>query len=206
MNIRLQNRVVFCGDSSVGKTSILQRIKGVQFEEHVRQTKIASYYAYHYQNESPEDGEDDFDINFWDVGGDPKLRQLAQVYFQNIEIAVVVFDLTDRPSYDSLRDWVKMLKKESPSASFFLVANKNDKSQEKVVSDSELSRHRLKLFQVSAKTGEGIDDLVKSIGEECIKICHEKKIQHQQEIQRQNGSEPENKEEDENSNNCCTIM
>lgn len=200
MSSSLRNRVVICGDSTVGKTNILERIKGEHFADSLQPTQIANYFAYPYEEE-----EEHFDINFWDVGGDVKMRRFAEFYFNNIEIAILVIDNTNHQTFDTVAYWINLLKDKSPSAMIMLAVNKSD--SDAAISEDEISNFlissevpEIKYIRISAKTGQGIDHLIHTIGHECIGIRNKKKVQALPIV------EPDPNGTIEVGGKCCTVF
>ena len=196
----LNDRVLICGDSETGKTSLFERIKGQNFPEKSPPTKIASYFSYRFRGV---DGE--FDINIWDVGGDPRVRHLAEMYFENIEIAVVVFDLTKKESFQSAQKWIESVLDKSKNASIFLVANKSDLNSE--INETELQSLNYRLFRVSAKSREGVDQLITALGEECVRIQN-KKAEEMNKAFSQNVHQSQNDgngDKQRNNVSCCNV-
>lgn len=50
------------------------------------------------------------ELQIWDTAGQEKFRALNGIFFKNAEIALVVFDLTNRNSFDNINYWIEQLK------------------------------------------------------------------------------------------------
>ena len=78
--------------------------------------------------------------------------------------AILVYDITDRDSFDKVRTWVEELRlylsRDTPIA---IAGNKCDMASNKQVDEDEASSYaqevKAKHFYTSAKTGKGIDEL-----------------------------------------------
>ncbi|OHT10420.1 Ras-related protein RABF1 [Tritrichomonas foetus] len=128
----LTDRVTICGDSGVGKTYIFRLLKGIGLPEFSRSTRIASHFPMKCQL-TPETT---FNINIWDTGGDTKMRDLAEIYLINIDVAIIVFDLSNAQTVENLNGWIETVKNKSPEAEILIVGNKKDA---KSVSDDLIS-------------------------------------------------------------------
>ena len=60
-------------------------------------------------------------IDVWDTAGQERYRTLAPLYYRNASGAIVVFDLTDKESFDSSRVWVEDFQEHRPGACVILV-------------------------------------------------------------------------------------
>ena len=105
----------------------------------------------------------------WDTAGQEKYGTLTKSFFRRAEAIVVVFDVTCLGSFDNVGRWLLEIEdnceKKVPK---FLVANKMDIEETSRSVTSEMSRgladiHSIPFFEVSAKTGENIDELFDEI-------------------------------------------
>ena len=66
-------------------------------------------------------------IQIWDTAGQEKYHSLAPMYYRGAAAAVIVYDITQKPSFQTLRNWVEELKKNGPANIIMAVAgNKCD--------------------------------------------------------------------------------
>ena len=54
-------------------------------------------------------------IQIWDTAGQEKYHSLAPMYYRDADIAIVVYDITNRQSYTVLETWMMNLKEDAPS-------------------------------------------------------------------------------------------
>lgn len=161
-------KVILCGDTEVGKTSILHRLSHNKNATHTTATMGASFAHV------PIDlGEESVQLNIWDTAGQERYRSLIRIYFRDAQIAVFVVDLTSRESLNDLPEWIDLAKvnagKLAPAG--LLVGNKTD--AEKIqITDEELeevaNREGLKFITVSAKTGFNFPRFTTLLGELCL--------------------------------------
>lgn len=155
-------RVVMIGDQAVGKTTLVFRMcKGIT-EKNTPPTIATS------NNVLPGPPEDpDSTIEIWDTAGAEKYRALNSVYYHNSAGGILVFDLTQRVSFDGLMSWVEEFTSLAlPGAPIFLVGNKLDCPNQVVKKDEALrwaENRGMHFFATSAYTGEGVEDLIKEI-------------------------------------------
>ena len=99
----------------------------------------------------------------WDTAGQEEYHALNQVYYRDAVAAVLVYDITDRDSFDKVQTWVEELRlylpKDTPIA---IAGNKYDLPNRQIDID-EVEDYAKSIngahFDTSAKTGKGIDEV-----------------------------------------------
>ena len=163
-------KVVLLGEAGVGKTSIISRYVNNTFSDVLMSTTGASFAI----KKLEIDPEHKIKFQIWDTAGQERFRSLAKIFYQNAAVAVLVYDITRRDSFQKLKDfWVKELKENAPSDIILaLAANKSDNYEFEVVSlkeGKELAQEINAIFKsTSAMLSHGIEDLFKLIGEKFI--------------------------------------
>ncbi|KAH3900602.1 related to GTP-binding protein YPT52 [Saccharomycodes ludwigii] len=181
----LQYKLVLLGDSSVGKSSIVQRFVKDSFDEQRESTIGAAFLSQTIKIKSPNkdnDQENDEDIaikfEIWDTAGQERYRSLAPMYYRNANAAVVVYDVTAKDSLNKAITWVDELKSkvdDEKKLVISLVGNKidlisstndinesaNSPGRQVDLLDAEnfAKEHNLLFHEVSAKTGKGVRDV-----------------------------------------------
>jgi small GTP-binding protein len=153
-------KAVLAGESSVGKSSLYQRLESDTFTSSHMPTVSGSFAKLIV----PMGGEE-AEIGLWDTAGQEKFRSIAPLYFQRAAIVVLVFSVASRQSYDSVDEWYELAKTHAPPESrFFLVGNKIDIDGRVVTFDEAQEKsHRLKAdvyIETSASTGDGCEGLM----------------------------------------------
>lgn len=157
-------KLVFLGDSSVGKSSIVTRFVENYFQDYKKPTIGATFCT---GNIAKDNNIIKFEI--WDTAGQEIYKSLIPMYYRGSRFAVVVYDVTDDNSYIGAKNWIYELKKNcDPNCIIILVGNKIDLKDKKLIfNDLEefcLSENIINL-QVSAKTGENIQDIFKKLAD-----------------------------------------
>ena len=88
-------KVVIMGDSSVGKTSILQRFHQDCFDFQMDTTIGASFLT-----KTINTSKGDVIINLWDTAGQERYRSLIPTYARGSNAAIICFDLTSLISFN----------------------------------------------------------------------------------------------------------
>ena len=156
-------KVVLLGSEGVGKSSILNRFVKNDFKEEVDSTNGASYAP----KTLPVSGGKEMKFDVWDTAGKEKYRTLNRFFMKDALFAIFVYDPFNKDSFDNLEWYMSTMKEIGLKNCLYVVAeNKTDrKDRVKEVSEEEgkeYARQNKAIFRaVSAKTGEGIEDLFK---------------------------------------------
>ena len=159
-------KVVLLGDMGVGKSSIALRLVHNQFNANSVTTVGAVCWT-----KSVNTSAGSIKLQLWDTAGQERYHALAPLYYRGAAVAVVVYDITRRETFGTLKDWVRELKMQGPSNILIaVVGNKSDLEDQRQVEESagrEFAKEISGIFsETSAKdTTGGINDLFTKIGE-----------------------------------------
>ena len=162
------NKVVLLGASGVGKTSIVLQLKEKVFRGMVAPTVGSGVI---FKNIETEKGV--VPLKIWDTAGEERYRSFSGLYSQSATAGIFVFDLTDQRTFDTIDEWIEEFRKNANAdALLYLAGNKLDLIEKRDVTFDKafaFSQSRnMKYFEVSAKTGEGVEllftELAKQLG------------------------------------------
>lgn len=126
-------RLTLTGNSSVGKTQLLRRYSKQEYGDKPIPTIGIDFY-----NEFREVNGENLKIQIIDTAGQEKFRSISKMYYQTSHGIVLVFDLTNRKSFDDLNFWFGEVKQFAKvDAKILLIGNKSDLAQNRVVSEKE---------------------------------------------------------------------
>ena len=117
-------------------------------------------------------------VQVWDTAGQERYRSITNAYYRGAEGILIVFDVTNRETFKNIENWIKEVTVFTGNDVVIVsLGNKSDlkKSITKSDIDDLKKRTKLEIFNVSAKTGEGVEDAFKHIIELLIKKNLEKK-------------------------------
>ena len=164
-------KIILIGSSSVGKSSILQRYIQKVFNESYSCTIGVDFFM-----KSLDVGDKSIKLQLWDTAGTEKFRSITTGYYRGANAAFVVFDLTSKPTFDCLNEWIQNYYKYSNPDSeknVVLVGNKCDLVNKREVSEEEIENfaknNNLMYFETSAKDGKNIDECFYFIAEKLVK-------------------------------------
>jgi small GTP-binding protein len=150
----VQHKVVFLGDSNTGKTSII--FKYLKLAQQSFTTVAASSFRMTVPIQDKE-----INISCWDTAGQENFRCLVPMYARDSEVACLVFDQTNKHSFESLEGWLSYIQCDMGIKNVVVVSNKSD--LDPVVPLDEAfeycSDRKLPLVATSALTGSNISFL-----------------------------------------------
>jgi Ras-related protein Rab-22 len=157
-------KVVLLGDTGVGKSSLVLRFITNEFKPYVESTIGASFMSKLLMD--PDGSAIKFQI--WDTAGQEKYHSLAPMYYKGAAAAIVVYDITKRKTYDTLKDWIAELRAQGPQDIVLAIAgNKSDLEQERQVSREEAEEYARSInatfMETSAKTKSNVDEIFVNI-------------------------------------------
>ena len=153
-------KMVLCGDIGVGKTCLFTRITDLEYNPN----PITTSNDYH--KKTYEKGDKIINCEIWDTAGQEKYYSLNRIFFKDAKIAILVYDITKKESFENLKNfWVKEIQNNSVNSPILgIAANKNDLYAEEAVNEQEARDFAAQInasFKLcSAYNNSGINDLV----------------------------------------------
>ena len=163
-------KVVLLGDQGVGKSSLVLRFVTNNFKVNSDATIGASFMSKMIM--VPNGDNETIPINFkiWDTAGQEKYHSLAPMYYRGAAAAIVVYDITRKKSFDTLRNWVNELKQLGPENIVIAIAgNKCDLEEQREIDTSVAMEYASHLnvdtlfLETSAKNDLNVGDLFRQI-------------------------------------------
>jgi Ras-related protein Rab-6A len=152
-----KHKIVLLGDSSVGKTSIVN--------QYVFNSCSPSYQAtigVDFFSRDVAIGEGTVRLQIWDTAGQEKFRSLVPAYVRDSTVALLVYDIAARETFDALHTWYQMILNETNS-SIIVIGNKIDLETERQVSREEGEKYAKQIgaefIETSARTAVNITDM-----------------------------------------------
>mgnify|MGYP002862752610 CR=1 FL=1 len=130
-------KFILIGNSGVGKTSIFRKLSTGEFHEKNISTIGIEKKSLDVSIEIDKDGKTEkktFNISFFDTAGQEKFRAVTLSYYKETDGILLLYDITDRKSFDNVSKWVDSIKEaiegnESKYA-IILIGNKLDLVEE----------------------------------------------------------------------------
>ncbi|OAY34855.1 hypothetical protein MANES_12G052200v8 [Manihot esculenta] len=109
-------KIVLIGDSAVGKSNLLSRFARNEFDSNSKAT-----IGVEFQTQVVEIDGKEIKAQIWDTAGQERFRAVTSAYYRGAVGVLIVYDITRRTSFDSVKRWLDEL-----TMARMLVGNKCD--------------------------------------------------------------------------------
>ena len=155
------------GDTCVGKSCLL-----VRFSDDVFNENYVTTIGVDFRFKTMLVNEKITKIQIWDTAGQERYRSITTAYYRGAAAIFICFDLTNHDSFVNLNNWLEEVAKYTDNnIDKLILANKSDLNEKKVtkkeMEDFE-KKTGIKIMEVSAKTGIGVEEAFKSMIEKLI--------------------------------------
>jgi Ras-related protein Rab-8A len=163
----MQIKLLMIGDSGVGKTCLLLRYANDSFSP-----TFITTIGIDFKIKNIEIDDKRVKLQIWDTAGQERFRTITTSYFRGAQGIVLVYDVTDRRSFESIRNWISQIQQHADvHVNKILVGNKCDMLDEKVVSTEEgqklATEFGMEFWETSAKNDVNVEqsfsDIAKSV-------------------------------------------
>ena len=201
----LSFKLIVIGDSSVGKSCLTAQAVRNNFIEFYQATVGFEFLTFNLRINTKI-----IKLQIWDTCGQEVYKSLISNFYRNCSLALIVYAINNRNSYEHAESWLNDLKNQSnPNVRVFLVGNKCDLEKERLVSkeEGETFKEQKKLdrfIETSAKTGEN----ARIVMVEAAKILYKDYLKAKQDLSNEDDNQKGDKLEMKNNNKnklkkCC---
>ena len=148
-------KIIVIGDSGVGKSCLTTQAVRNNFEEFYTATVGFEFLTFNMRINN-----NVLKLQIWDTCGQEVYKSLISNFYRNSSLALILYAINNRDSFQHAETWLNDLKNQAnPNVRVFLVGNKSDLENERVVSKEEGEKFKDekkldRFFETSAKTGE----------------------------------------------------
>lgn len=153
-------KTIIVGDSSVGKSNILTKFVDDEFNVNNTTTVGVDYKVVRVDH-----GQKTVKLLLWDTAGQERFNAIVKTFYKDAQVVILVFDLTNRASFDNIEFWLNQVKCEKiDDLIYILVGNKVDIESKRVISKEEVIKKTTDLkfnryFESSAKNNICIEEI-----------------------------------------------
>ncbi|XP_073530432.1 ras-related protein Rab-6B [Phyllobates terribilis] len=156
-------KLVFLGEQSVGKTSLITRFMYDSFDNTYQATIGIDFLSKTMYLEDRT-----VRLQLWDTAGQERFRSLIPSYIRDSTVAVVVYDITNLNSFHQTSKWIDDVRTERGSdVIIMLVGNKTDLADKRQITIEEGEQRAKELnvmfIETSAKTGYNVKQLFRRV-------------------------------------------
>ncbi|CAM9786922.1 unnamed protein product [Pylaiella littoralis] len=153
----MQIKLLMIGDSGVGKTCLLLRYANDSFSQTFITTIGIDFKIKNIDLDSKR-----IKLQIWDTAGQERFRTITTSYFRGAQGILLVYDVTDKKSFNSIRNWVAQIQQHADVAvNKILIGNKCDMDEDREVSREEgaqlAAEYGIQFFETSAKNDINVE-------------------------------------------------
>ena len=162
-------KILLIGNTFVGKSSLLQRFIdqswngkfdptiGVDFVRIIKNKKIQKLKTIEVEGKKVK-------LQIWDTAGEERFRTITTSYYKGAQAIIVVYDITDRDSFDHVKNWMADCDKFAKEGVLRILAgNKFDLNNIRKVGKDEAEelskKYGIQYIEVSAKDNSNVEEL-----------------------------------------------
>ena len=171
-------KIVIVGESGVGKTNFLYRFiegKYLKIVEPTLGTDFKSKVC------TLPKSKKNVKMNLWDTAGQERYMSINKIFFQRVQGIMLMYDITNRDSYEKLPKWVKFINEQAYNVPVILIGNKIDDENENRIVRKEEGKNFAKqygylFYEASALNGKNVNNAFYSLCESCISKLEESEV------------------------------
>ncbi|XP_039518127.1 ras-related protein Rab-19 isoform X3 [Pimephales promelas] len=162
-------KIILIGDSNVGKTCVIHSFKSGVFSDNQHNTIGVDFTV----RSMDIDGKK-VKMQVWDTAGQERFRTITQSYYRSAHGAMIAYDLTRRPTFESLPHWIQGVEQYgAANVVFVLIGNKCDlEAQRQVLFEDACTLAErtgaLAALETSAKHYRNIEEAFELMARELI--------------------------------------
>ncbi len=171
-DVDFKAKIVVIGDPGVGKTSTILRFTDNAFRRSYIPTMGTNITEKSFRVKNRV-----IELVLWDLAGQSKFELMRKHFYQGSEAVILIFDLTNPKSFESITDWFGDIKdnlKLDHDLIGCIFGNKSDLTNEKKIGNNEAqklaSKLKINYFETSALTGKNVENAFYMIAEKIIEV------------------------------------
>ncbi|XP_039911435.1 EF-hand calcium-binding domain-containing protein 4B isoform X3 [Hirundo rustica] len=153
-------KIIFVGNSSVGKTSFLRRFCEDRFFPGTAATVGVDYNVRTVKVDHTQVA-----LQLWDTAGQERYRSITKQFFRKADGVIVMYDITARDTFTAVKQWLISIEEAAgENVPVLLLGNKTDNEKEREVpmgmGDHLAKDYNLIFYECSAYSGYNVEKSV----------------------------------------------
>ena len=153
-----RQKIIFTGDINVGKTSIINVLMGQKFNNEYEASIGVDFFSKTIKYKGKI-----IKLQIWDSAGQEKFRSLIPNYIRGSSLVFIVYDISNRKSFENLQAWVDFVNN-IENSNIVIIGNKIDLENHREVSYEEAKQFsddkNYEFFEVSAKDDTNLNEML----------------------------------------------
>jgi len=166
----LSYKIIFIGDSAVGKTSFIVRFCDDTFYDNSLCTigidTKTKYVSFHGQK---------IELEIWDTAGQERFKSLTKNSYQGADGIILMYDITQKKTFKNIKNWYNNIKEsiDISQVALIIVGNKIDEPNVEVtkdVAEKFCEQYNIQLIETSCKENINIQETFNSLIEKMMQL------------------------------------
>lgn len=163
-------KLVLIGDSGVGKSCLLLRFADDSFTD----TYVSTIGVDFRFRTLDIDGKQ-IKLQIWDTAGQERFRTITSAYYRGADGIIVVYDITQRDSFDHVDDWLREASRYAKEGVMkMIVGNKCDKDVDRLVTVEDgaqlADKNGMEFIETSSRNATNVDAAFRLIAQQLIQL------------------------------------
>ena len=130
-------KVIFIGESAVGKTNIISKFRYNTYEESYLTTIGLDFHVKTLNIRGKQ-----IKLNIWDTAGHAKFRQILDQYYKIANVICFCYDITNKNSISNIETWINSAREYvNNDVIFYAVGNKTDQTYYREIDTDEIKQY-----------------------------------------------------------------
>ena len=165
-NEEIQMKFLLIGEQAVGKSSLINQYIEGKFEEN-----LLCAAGLDLKKKYIKINEKSIKLMIYDTAGHERFRTLSKNQISSTKGILIVYDVTEKESFDALTFWMKSFKENAnKNAICLIIGNKIDLENKRVIGYDEgkkfAEKYGVKFIETSAKSAVGVNEAFYSVAKE----------------------------------------
>ena len=198
-------KILLVGNSSVGKSSLFLR-----FVDDIWNETFVPTIGVDFKIKTIEVEKKNVKLQIWDTAGEERFRTIISSYYKGAHGILLMFDVTDYDSFESLENWlIEIEKNANKNVIKLLIGNKIDLEENRKVSYNQAKdfadSNGIQYIETSVKLNTNVNQAFWEIGKELMNATKDKEFIHESNKKTITISKNANNinEETKNKGGCC---
>ena len=159
-------KILLVGDSSVGKTTLINKYVEDKFSDsHITTVGVE------YKEKEIIVNNRKINLQIWDTSGQERYHSITKNFYRNADGIIFIFDIANKDSFDHLRGWLNTSQDCENDFKIIIVGNKVDLNDDRVVNKEMVDRFAekecggIKYFETIGKDGTNVELVFKEMAE-----------------------------------------
>jgi len=155
---RMKIKLMMIGELAVGKSSLTKRFTDKIFVQNIMGTAGLDMHK-----KVVKINDENINVIIYDSAGHERFRKITEVQYKGADGLILVYDITDKRSFEWIIEWIDKLKSENYSSmDILLIGNKIDLQEDRKICENDLielgNLYNIPIIETSALTGQSVDE------------------------------------------------